>query len=456
MRGGSTSTAEGAGVNRAKPLVWTTTTGSIALVAITHRIAPMILLERVNVGADDANALARQLTLHPGVTEAVVLSTCNRTELYLAGPAPDAAAAMSALITLSGAAPGLVHDCAIVCADDEAALHLLRVAAGLESRVIGEVEVLGQIRAAIARAEAAGTAGTYLTSLFRFATAAGRSAQHTTDRALTPSLPRLALDASQPELLQPCGVTAVLGAGAMAATTVAELTARRRPYWVCARRPDAAALIAQRPDQVVAFEDLGRVLEHAAVVICATGARSPLVRVSDLAPVLHRRNGRPLTIIDLSLPRNVEPAVGDLDGVRLLDLNDLVADTTQLQLRRREEIVADELHRYRSWMAGRAVGHLITELHQRVRELCRTTLGDSLSRSGADHQQIDAAVQAMSNKLVHTPTITIKNLIAAGDNASALAVFASFGITVEALIPQLVTPHLSPSNAMDRTFQEAS
>ena len=396
--------------------------------AITHQSASLALLERVNLTADGSTDLSRALCGQPGVAEAMVVSTCNRTEMYLFGLSPDADTALDALAEHTATERSSLDVGVVLASGRDAALHLLRVAAGLESRVVGEAEILGQIRSAIAAGRDSGCAGPYLTNLFRFATAAGRQAHHTTDRVLTPSLPCLALDAASTDTAAPITTTLVLGSGAMARSTVEELTSRGLDFVVCARHPERALNLATTADRVLAFDDLHTGLERADVVVCATGARSPLLRVEDLEHVMRRRDDRPLTVVDLSLPRNVEPAARHLAGIRLLDLDDLVVDTAELQVRRREEIVAAEMRRYQSWLAGRAVGHLLTELHDSVQRACRISIERSWTDADGDADSIGQRARSMANKMLHGPIVTVKTLMAAGDEAGAFAVLASYGI----------------------------
>ena len=404
---------------------------SLALVAITHQQTPIEILERVNLTMERADSLGHRLLGHAAVSESLVISTCNRTEIYLFGSAPNTKFALRTLATHTGVSLEALRACAITAAGDDAALHLLRVAAGLESRVAGEVEILSQVRSAIAAACSSGTAGSCLTNLFRFATAAGRRAQHTTDDALAPSLPRLALDAAYADPFEPVGPVLVLGSGTMAAKATEELRARRLDFSVCARRPDRALRLAGSDDRVVKFENLTKVLEQTDVVICATGARTPLLGVAELERVMARRSGRPVTIVDLSLPRNVEPAARYVAGVRLLDLDDLVIDSTALQIRRREQIVLEELERYQSWRAGRAIGHLLTRLHHTVERSCRDSVEASWIDADGSSEVLAETARRMARKLLHQPTLAIKHLVATGDEVGALAVLASFGVTVE-------------------------
>src|SRR3954452_23629924 len=205
------------------------TTKALAVIAIGHRQAPFALLEQVNLDANGCAVLARTLTDLQGVTEAVVLSTCNRTELYLAGHDLDVDAALAALVAQTNYA--LIRPDAHVLhgSGSVAARHLFRVAAGLESRVAGEREIVGQVRSAIATARDAGTVGPQLDCLFRSAIAVGRRV-HQNDRSSPAQLPQLGLDAARPDATQPAGLTLVMGAGLIAAETVAELVNREMKF----------------------------------------------------------------------------------------------------------------------------------------------------------------------------------------------------------------------------------
>ncbi len=147
------------------------------------------------------------------------------------------------------------------------------------------------------------------------------------------------------------------------------------------------------------------------------------------------------------LPRNVEPGARHVQGIRLVDLDDLVADSAELQVRCREEIVSDELRRYQQWMAGRAVGHLIAQLHNNVESACRPTIERSRTDICMDSELLEATARSMAGKLLHGPIVTIKNLIAAGDESAAFAVLASCGIA---------TGSTALQHRVDLPLQEAS
>jgi len=403
------------------------TTKALAVMAISHRHAPLALLEQVNLDAQGCTALARTLVDIDGVSEAVVLSTCNRTEVYLAGHALDLEAALSALVAQTDADLLRPDTHVWQAGGSNVAHHLFRVAAGLESRVAGEREIVGQVRSAIATAREAGTVGSYLDCLFRSAIAVGRRV-HQCDRTTPARLPQLGLDAARPDGTQPAGVTLVMGAGLIAAETVAELVARQMKFVVSARRSERAAMLARRPDQVVPFEELATTLDRVEVVVCATGARTPLLSFADIRDAMSRRNGRPLVIVDLSLPRNVDPAAGRLPGVQLIDLDDLVSGSSMVEVRRRTDVVDDEFRRFESWMAGQVASRMIASLHSTVRRLCHEALETSLAEVGLTPAAIAAASHRIAGRLLHTPTSTIKALMADGDEAAARQILTSFGI----------------------------
>ena len=404
------------------------TTKTLAVVVISHQRAPLAVLEQVSLDTPGCATLARALTQCEGVAEAAVLSTCNRTELYLAGSAPDTDAALDALVAQSGTSRDFVNDCVWQASGQHVAMHLFRVAAGLESRVTGEREILGQVRSAIATSREAGIVGSRLDCLFRTAIAVGRRVQQS-DPSSPTLLPQIGLDAARPDHTQPAGLTMVMGAGQMAAETVRELVGRGMDYVVCARRVERAALLARRPDQVASFDRLAQMLELAEVVVCATGARTPLLSAADIESAMQRRAGRPLVIVDLSLPRNVDPLAGQVPGVRLLDLEDLVSGSSVVELRRRTDIIDDEFRRFGSWLAGQRAGHLIAQLHAGVHDLCRQAIAASFAEGAQDSPAIAVASHRIAGRLLHLPTLAIKALMAEGDERAAGAVLTSFGLS---------------------------
>ena len=391
---------------------------ALTLIAVTHRHTPFAVLERVTLDSDAAETVASDLLALPGVDEAVVLSTCNRTELYLAGAIESTEAALGVLASHTGLPVDDLAGGTMVLLGAAASLHLFRVTAGLESRVVGEGEILGQVRAAAARASRHGTSGPDLDNLFRWATASGRRARRDAGGSAGPSLARTALDAAA----QPAGATLVVGAGAMAAAVTAELCARRVPYRVAARRIERAARLTRHPDAAADITALADEIAAVSLVVCTTGSRTPLIDRRMVADAIARRDGRPLTIVDLSMPRNVAADVAAVPGVELIHLQDLHGGHGDLQLRRANDAVDTEHDRYLTWLAGRAAGPVIAALRQRVTAIC---LAEAKRELGPE-----AAVLArrLAGRILHSPTIAIKDLSAQGQTDALDALAAALGV----------------------------
>lgn len=408
---------------------------SLALVAVTHDRAPLDLLERVALDADRAAALAAALVdTSRGIDEAIVLSTCNRTELYLAGTHPHHADALDALAGVTGADRRSLTSSAITATDDDVSLHLFRVAAGLESRIVGEREILSQVRVALTRAVAAGTAGRHLSALFRRAASTGRRVRRT-ETSSCPSLASVALDAAGAG--DSSGRVLVVGAGAMAAATTAELRARRRPFLVSSRRADPAARLVRTAADIVPIarwlDALAEPARDVRVAVFATSARGALLDVDTAADLMLRRDGRPLTLVDLSMPRNVDPAVATLPGVRVIDLAALTADRGELFDRRAAQVVADEHHRYRRWLAGQAAAPSIVELRAAIASACRASVTPALAGACIDKTAVERLVARLAGRVAHHPTVALKELVARGDEAGAATLLAAFGVSVMAV-----------------------
>lgn len=418
---------------------------SLTVVAITHDRAAFDLFERVALDVASSRALAAAL-VPATATESVVLSTCNRTEMYLAGDRPDARAALAALAAHTGVALAELAPVALTAHGDEASLHLFRVACGLESRVVGEGQILGQVRAAIARATLDGTAGPQLSALFRFAASAGRRARRGTNTGTTSSLASIALDAAgaAPEM----GTTVVVGAGQMASAVAQELSARRLDYLVCARQPERAAALVHRR-MVVGLDCLPALLEGVELVVCATSARTPLLRAEEVSEAMQRRRGRPLTLVDLSIPRNVDPSAARVRGIRLIDLEGLAAEQGDVHLLHAAEVVAAEHERYRMWLAGQTAGTIIHRLRTVVYERCRVAASPVLCGTGVDATTVDRVAYRIAAQLLHGPTIALKELIAAGDEEGARSLLRGFGIEAD-------TEALHTPKGSDQRFPRAS
>jgi glutamyl-tRNA reductase len=398
----------------------------LSLIGISHHGATLEVRERVALDPDEAAELARDLAGDEG--EAVCLSTCNRTELYVAGPGAEDRAA-DAL----GAVDGALYR----RADDEAARHLFRVAAGLDSRVRGETEILGQVRAAYAL----GTPGPLLDRLFREALRVGRKV-----RAQAPVGDPAASAAAAAAVLAERVLgdltgrqVLLVGAGEIGEATAARLIARGAEIaFVANRGEERRARVARRLEAVpIALPDIQHALGEVDVVVASTNSRSFLVSREDVEAALARRERRPLLLIDLAVPRDLDPEIATLPYAFLYDVDDLDeavgTGTAEGAAARAEAIVAEEAERFRAWQASRGVVPAIAALRARAEEIRLRELGRAGRRladlSPEERRAVEAVTVQIVNKLLHDPTVRLKEAAAGADGATyADAVRHLFGL----------------------------
>ena len=406
---------------------------SVVLVGISHHQSPVELRERAALDPGRARELARRLAGEQG--EAVCLSTCNRTELYLAdGSAEEAERkAEAALLALEQELGPLLYR----LRDEAAALHLFRVAAGLDSMVPGEGEILGQVRIA----HGIGSTGPILDRLFRDALHAGKKARTETAIGESPASVSSAAAALAEQVFGELSERSVLvvGAGEAGELAVKSLVARGAVIAFVANRTAARAetLTRRFGGEPVSLEAVGGNLEHVDVVLSSTASPGWTLTRADVERTLHTRRGRPLFLIDLAVPRDLDPAIHELDGCYLYDIDDLeavVAETLagrRSEAERAETIVAAEAERFREWQASLEVVPAIASLRARAEEIRETEL-DRAKLSGAERRAAESVTAAVLNKLLHLPTIRMKQAAAAADGVIyADAVRHLFGLEDE-------------------------
>jgi glutamyl-tRNA reductase len=398
---------------------------SIVLVGISHHRAPVELRERAALDSKRASELAR--TLAGERSEAVCLSTCNRTELYLADESPEGAEekAEAALLALEAElGPALYR-----LRDEDAALHLFRVAAGLDSLVPGEGEILGQVRAA----HAAGATGSILDRLFRQALHAGKKARTETAIGESPASVSSAAAALAEQVFGDLRgrEVVVIGAGKVGELAIRNLVSRGAAIAFVANRTAhrAQELAARFGGTPLSLDSVGEELSRADVVLSSTSAPGWTLTREVVERSLPARKGRPLFLIDLAVPRDLDPAIHELDGCYLYDIDDLEAVVAETladrgrEAERAETIVAEEADRFRAWQASLHVVPAIASLRARAEEIRTAELERARGRLGlSDSQQ--AAVESMTsqivNKLLHLPTVRLKEA-AAGANGGTYA-----------------------------------
>jgi len=406
---------------------------SVVLVGISHHQAPVELRERAALDSERAAELARTLAGERG--EAVCLSTCNRTELYLAEESAEEAErkAEAALLALEEElGPSLYR-----LRDEAAALHLFRVAAGLDSMVPGEGEILGQVRAA----HDAGATGPILDRLFRDALHAGKKARTETAIGESPASVSSAAAALAEQVFGDLNGRRVLviGAGEAGELAIKSLRARGAVIAFVANRTRERAeqLTRLYGGQALSLEHVARSLVHVDVVLSSTAASNWTLERVDVHGTLHARRGRPLFLIDLAVPRDLDPAIHELDGCYLYDIDDLQAVVAETLAGRRREaeraegIVADEAERFREWQASLDVVPAIASLRAHAEGIREAEL-ERAKLSGAERRAAESVTAAVLNKLLHLPTIRMKQAAAAADGVIyADAVRHLFGLEDE-------------------------
>jgi glutamyl-tRNA reductase len=407
---------------------------TLTLVGLSHQSTPVAVRERAFVPLAEAGALARSLARDG---EAVCLSTCNRTELYLVG-ADAEPRSLAALAGVSGLPEEELRGVVYRLGDEAAALHLFRVAAGLDSMVPGEGEILGQVR----EAYEAGAPGAILDRLFRQALHAGKKVRAETAIGENPASVSSAAAALAQQVfgeLDGCRVL-LAGAGHVAELAARSLVARGAKVVFVANRSEGRgqALAARFGGTAISLERTAGHLHDVDVVVSATGASGRALGRAEVEAALRTRRGRPLFLIDLAVPRDLDPAIHELDGCFLYDIDDLESVVAaglagrRREAARAEAIVAAEAERFREWHASREVVPEIASLRAWAEEVRAAELERARTRLGlseSQHAAVESVTAQIVNKLLHLPTVRLKEAAAGANGGSyAEAVRHLFGL----------------------------
>ena len=404
----------------------------ILVVGLAGPGTPLDLIEGTAVAREDLPKALRLLRSGDHVREAVLVSTCMRTEAYVVVDRYHAATAevRRYFAAQSGLTEDEISAHLFAYEGDHAVSHLFRVACGLESASLGESEILGQLRSAAEIAADEGASGATLHRLFRAARSAGRRARVETaigrgatslaHAAVALTLSRLG-DASPSRVL-------VIGAGEVGsdAARAVRTSAPAASLSVMSRSADRAQRLAASVGAATAsFDALGSEIEQADVVLACTSAPEPVVSPEVVSAALSRRAGRPLLLVDLGVPRDVDPAVDDLEGSTVLDMDDIaayagsVAESRRREVPKVEALIDEHLSLYAAEVSARAVAPLLAALHERAESVRagevarhRRLLADL---TDAQRDAVESLTQALVAKLLHTPSVTIKALAGTPD-----------------------------------------
>lgn len=397
---------------------------SVVVIGLNHRTMPLDLFERMTIDGSRLPKALHDLATRENIGEVVVLSTCNRTEVYARAERFHGAYAdvRHFLAELAFVTADEFSDHLYAHYDQDAVRHLFSVASGLDSAVLGEAEILGQVRTAWERAGDEQTTGPVLNLLFRHALEVGKRARTETGIARgTASVSHAAVEMAGDRLGTLEGKQVlVLGAGDMAEGMATALQRGGVSEVLVANRTwrKARALADRVGGQAVRLFDLPAALERIDVLLTSTGSLVPVVEHDDFAPVMAERSGRPLLIVDIAVPRDVDPRVRELPGVTLLDINDLRSFARQGVERRSHELAAveriidDEVLRFRGAASARAAAPVIGALRSWADDVREAELARFDARlDGLDARQreaVESLARGLVNKLLHRPTVTLK------------------------------------------------
>jgi glutamyl-tRNA reductase len=398
---------------------------------VSHKTAPLDLRERLSLTEGRAVSALAELTSASGIHEAAAISTCNRTELYLivSDPVEAESTALGVLTRQAEIRPTELLSHLYSLRATEAARHLLQVTAGLDSMILGEAEIQGQVKRAYELAMVEGATGPILNRLFRDAlTAGGRARDETGISQKGVSIPSVAVELARRAigdlsdrrvLVVGAGETAELVARAMVARGVATVFVANRHY-------DRAIGLAQRfGGNAVRIEELPEQLEEADIVVSATNSPHHIVERDGLEHVMEARSGRSLLAIDLAVPRDIDPACREIPGVTLHDIDDVQQiverneSGREAEARRAEQIVEAELDRFERWLGLQEVVPTISALRERGDEVVRRVLAENEGRwenlSEGDRERVEKLAQAIASRLLHDPTLRIRRSACSGE-----------------------------------------
>ncbi len=393
-------------------------------IGVSHKTAPVEVRERLALSEARAGEFIRDLRGSAEVQEAVAISTCNRTELYLVvgDPVEAESGALVMFARQAGIRPTELAAAIYSYRNCDAARHLYRVTCGLESMVVGEAEIQGQVKRSYEAARQRESTGPLTNRLFTAALATGKRVRTETaigERQL--SLPAVAVALGREQLgdLHDRSVV-VVGTGEtseLAARALADSGART--VFVASRRRDRAIALAKRyGGDSLSFDELPVALEHADILVTATASPHLLLEAPELSQVMERRPRSPLLLIDLAVPRDIDSSCQDIEGVSLYDIDDLQAVVTrnrtvrQAEARRAEGIIEEEIKSFASWLGSLEVLPTIAALRSRAlqiaEEVVRENRGRWESASARDLERVEAIARAILNRFLHEPTVRMK------------------------------------------------
>jgi glutamyl-tRNA reductase len=437
---------------------------SLALIGVNHKTAPIELRERIAISREELPETTRALAAVPGVFECMIVSTCNRVEILAAveSPAVDVA---SFLHRRFGLDPALLAPHLYEHRDQEAVRHLFRVAASLDSMVVGESQILGQVKEAYAVAHAAGTVGGQLEHLLQSTFAAAKRVRSETEiGSNSVSIASVAVELARKIFGSLQGRTVFLvGAGKMSELAARHLVQQGAgAILVTNRTQERARRMAESfAGQVIPFEELYDAASQADIVISSTGAPHPIFRREHGQAFLHRRRNRPMFFIDIAVPRDVDPLMGKLEGIFVYDIDDLQqVAVAHLSERSREAaaaeaLIAAEVERFYQRQLTVNAAPAIVALQRQAEEIRQAEFKRAQARLGPLSAEQIAAVEALTrglvNKLLHPPMQALKQAARENDAARLEALCETWSLPAGASEQKVVADGSQASNGNPET-----
>ncbi len=394
----------------------------LVFVGASHRTAPLALLEAIALAPGDMRVLLPELRTRTGAQEVMVISTCNRTELYATTDNPVVATREleNWLLGRERDGHGLARDHLVLRQDSDAVSHLLRLACGVDSMMLGETQIAGQIESALALARQAGTAKGYLTQLVSAASRTCKRAR--TETAISTGVVSVASAAAY--LAQRIfgdlekRTALIVGAGETGRLAAEHLRGRGVRKLIVANRTlsRAEALAKELGGQAAILEVRDSLLRESDLAVCATHSPAHLFTRESVAAAMKGRGGRPLLLVDVSMPRNIDPQAGVIENVFLHDMQDLRSIVDQNLSRRAKEvpvvelIVAHETEGFFRHLAGIQAGPMIRDLRDRFEAVRRHELDRFVKRFREEDRELaDRLTRDLIQKLLHHPTVEIRD-----------------------------------------------
>ncbi len=447
---------------------------NLILMGLNYRSTPVELRERFSILDTELGATLRQVQQTCELDEIVIVSTCNRTEMYATADSADARRRIARfLCDLSGLPAAVVQQHLYVHADSDAVRHLSRVVTGLDSMVLGETQILGQVRNAFLAAQTAGTTGRMLNHVFNAAIALGKRVHTETgigQSAVSVGYAAVSLAKKVFTHLSDKSVL-VIGAGKMSELTLAHLRAHGvRKIAVANRTAEHARQLAQKyGGRPIAMADVPAALRTADIVISSTGAHRLVLTRDVVEPVMRRRKQRPLFCIDIAVPRDIDPELARLDGVYIYDIDDLqnvVAHGFILREReasRVETMIDGEVAAFATWRDEQDVVPLIVELRGKATNIQSAVLDSLLHKlPGLEEREVlvlEKHLGSIVNQMLREPIANIKGMAREPDAADALAAFARiFGLSsapAGAARPEAENTSGQPQSVGDRPLPDS-